>query len=250
MVLLPGAEPFAFDGGPTGALLVHGLTGSPASLRPWGKYLAAAGLTVVGPRLPGHGTRVEDMAATRWEDWYAEVERAYTALRARCDEVFVMGLSMGAALTLRLAETNPGEITGAVLVNAAIASNDRRLLLLPVLKHIVKTFPGIAGDIKKPGVTEVAYDRTPLKPVASMLEGWKAVRADLGKVDCPVLHFHSREDHIVDPSSSGLLNRDVPRLQEVVLENSYHVATLDNDAERIFGGSLDFARANSRTLSG
>ena len=249
-MLLPGAEPFAFDGGPTGALLVHGFTGCPASMRAWGEFLAAAGLTVVGPRLPGHGTRVEDMAATRWEDWYAEAERSYTALRARCDEVFVMGLSMGAALVLRLVETHPGEIAGAVLVNAAIASNDRRLVLLPVLKHLVKTFPGIANDIKKPGVTEVAYDRMPLKPVASMLDGWKDVRADLGKVDCPVLHFHSREDHVVDPGSSALLNRDVPHLQEVVLEDSYHVATLDNDAERIFGGSLDFVRANSRTVSG
>jgi carboxylesterase len=248
-VLLPGAEPFAFDGGPTGALLVHGLTGCPASMRAWGEFLADAGLTVVGPRLPGHGTRVEDMAATRWEDWYAEAERSYSALRARCDEVFVMGLSMGAALILRLAETHPGEIAGAVLVNAAIASNDRRLILLPVLKHLVKTFPGIANDIKKPGVTEVAYDRTPLKPVASMLDGWKAVRADLGKVDCPVLHFHSREDHLVDPGSSALLHQGVPHLQEVVLEDSYHVATLDNDAGRIFGGSLDFVRENSRTVS-
>ncbi|MGZ6870365.1 MAG: alpha/beta hydrolase, partial [Frankiaceae bacterium] len=95
MALLPGAEPFSFDGGPTGVLLVHGFTGCPQSMRPWGEFLAAAGLTVEGPRLPGHGTRLEDMLPTRWDDWYGEAERSFSALRSRCDEVFAMGLSMG-----------------------------------------------------------------------------------------------------------------------------------------------------------
>ena len=157
---------------------------------------------------------------------------------------------MGGSLSLRLAETHPGEISGMVLVNAAIATNDRRLVVLPVLKHLVKTFPGVANDIKKPGVTEVAYDRMPLKAVASMIDGWKTVRADLDMVDCPVLHFHSREDHVVDPSSSVFLKRGVPDLKEVILEDSYHVATLDNDAPRVFEGSLDFVRTNSRAVSG
>ena len=122
--------------------------------------------------------------------------------------------------------------------------------MLPVLKHLVKTFPGVANDIKKPGVTELAYDRMPLKAVAATIDGWKTVPADLGKVDCPVLHFHSREDHVIDPSSSRSSKRDVPSLKEVILEDSYHVATLDNDAPRVFEGSLDFVRTNSRAVSG
>ena len=250
MALLPGAEPFSFDGGPTGVLLVHGFTGCPQSIRPWGEFLAAAGLTVEGPRLPGHGTRLEDMLPTRWDDWYGEAERSFSALRSRCDEVFAMGLSMGGAVCLRLAEVHPADVAGLVLVNAAVTSADKRLVLMPVLKHLVKAFPGISNDIKKPGATELAYDKTPLKALASLQDAWRMVLADLSKIKCPVVHYRSREDHVVDPSSSVYLNRDVPDLVEVILENSYHVATLDNDAQQIFEGSLKFVRDNAAPRQG
>src|SRR6202046_751279 len=95
MPLLPGAEAYTHDGGPTGVLLCHGFTGSPQSLRPWAEYLAKAGLTISLPRLPGHGTTWQEMARTRWEDWFAEVDRAFDELQSRCEEIFLMGLSMG-----------------------------------------------------------------------------------------------------------------------------------------------------------
>src|SRR5437764_3515805 len=120
MPVMPGAEPFFQAGGNTGALLCHGFTGSPASLRPWADYLAAAGLTVSVPRLPGHGTTWREMAHTRWEDWYAEVDRAFEELRGQVDQTFVMGLSMGACLALRMAEVHGGEVAGLVLVNPSV----------------------------------------------------------------------------------------------------------------------------------
>ena len=95
MSVLPGAEAFSHEGGSTGVLLCHGFTGSPQSLRPWAEFLADAGLTVSLPRLPGHGTTWQEMARTRWEDWYAEVDRAFDELRAGTDEIFVMGLVDG-----------------------------------------------------------------------------------------------------------------------------------------------------------
>ena len=104
MSVLPGAEPYSHQGGPTGVLLCHGFTGSPGSLRPWAEYLADEGLTVSLPRLPGHGTTWQEMNRTRWEDWYAEVDRAFGELQATTDDIFLMGLSMGACLALRLAE--------------------------------------------------------------------------------------------------------------------------------------------------
>jgi carboxylesterase len=115
----PGSEPFSFEGGKVGALMVHGFTGSPYSMRPWGSFLADAGLTVLGPRLPGHGTRWQEMNLTRWQDWYGEVERGFDTLRGRCDQVFVMGLSMGGTLALRLAEEKGDDLAGVVTVNAA-----------------------------------------------------------------------------------------------------------------------------------
>ena len=66
MPVLPGAEPFLHDGSDEiGMLLCHGFTGSPQSLRPWGEHLAAEGLTVRCPRLPGHGTDWREMNRTR-----------------------------------------------------------------------------------------------------------------------------------------------------------------------------------------
>ena len=104
MPLFPGAEPYSADGGSTGVLLLHGFTGSPKSMKPWGERMAAEGHTVRVPRLPGHGTRWQDMNLTRWEDWYAEADRAFLELQKSCERVFVFGLSMGGSLTLRLAE--------------------------------------------------------------------------------------------------------------------------------------------------
>jgi carboxylesterase len=82
--LMPGAEPYSHDGAEVGVLLCHGFTGTPQSMRPWGEYLAARGLTVSVPLLPGHGTRWQDMQQTGWQDWYAEVDRALRELTARC----------------------------------------------------------------------------------------------------------------------------------------------------------------------
>jgi carboxylesterase len=243
--VLPGAEPYSSDAGRTGALVLHGFTGCPQSMRPWAEHLAAAGLTVRLPLLPGHGTSVQDMMRTGWDDWYAAADAAYRDLRTLCDEVFVMGLSMGGTLALRLTELHD-DVAGLVLVNASVISLDRRLALLPVLKRIVPTLPGIASDIKREGVTEQAYDRTPLRPLASLRTAWGVVRGDLGRVSCPARHYRSRVDHVVEPRSGELLRAGVRGLEEIVLEDSYHVATLDNDADRIFSGSVEFVRLHSR----
>src|SRR5260370_25252892 len=122
MSVLPGAEAYSHAGEPTGVLFCHGFTGSPQSLRPWAQYLATAGLTVSLPRLPGHGTTWQELARTRWEDWYAEVYRAFDELRAATDEIFVMGLSMGACLALRLAELRGATVGGLVLVNPSVTA--------------------------------------------------------------------------------------------------------------------------------
>jgi carboxylesterase len=248
MPLMPGAEPFFRDGGPTGVLLCHGFTGSPYTLRPWADYLAAAGLTVSLPRLPGHGTTWQEMARTRWEDWFAEVDRAFGELQGRCDEIFVMGISMGGCLALRLAELRGAAIRGLVLVNPSVTADTKLFVLAPVLKLIVPTLKGIASDIKKPGATEVGYDRTPVKAAATLPSLWRTTQQHLAEVTQPVLVYHSATDHVVGPASLKLLVRALPASQLEVRElaDSYHVATLDNDADAIFTGSLEFVRVHSQ----
>ena len=247
MPVLPGAEAYSHRAGPTAVLLCHGFTGSPQSLRPWAESLAAAGLTVSLPRLPGHGTTWQEMARTRWEDWYAEVDRSFGELQASADEIFVMGLSMGACLALRLAELHGEAVSGLVLVNPSVTADTKLFLLAPVMKLLVPSLKGVGSDIKKPGVTELAYDRVPTKAAATLPRLWKLTQRDLGKVTAPVLVYRSAEDHVVGPGSLEILRSALPagRLEVRQCTNSYHVATLDNDAETIFAGSLEFVRSHS-----
>ena len=244
MTLRPEADPFAADGGPVGAVLCHGLTGMPGSMRPWAEGLAAAGLTVRVPRLPGHGTRWQDANTVSWRDWYGELERAFDDVRRRCERTFVMGLSMGGTLTLRLAERHGADVAGIVLVNPSVKPDKATIKLLPVLKHLVPSVAGIGSAINKRGVSELAYDRVPLKALDSFARGWRTVRADLPKVTQPTLLYRSVTDPVVHPSNSALILTRISStdVAEHVLEKSSHVATLDHDAERIQAGSVEFIR--------
>ena len=241
----PGAEAFAHDGGPIGVLVLHGFTGSPRTVRPWAEHLAAAGLTVSAPRLPGHGTAWQDLATTSWQDWYQEAERAFTDLSQRCEQVFVTGLSMGACLALRLAEAHGPKgrgpkVSGVVVVNPSLAPDTRLFLVAPVLKYLVPSLPGIEGDIKKPGVEEGGYKRIPVRAAATLPAMWKVTVAHLAEVTQPLLVYRSTVDHVVGPNSMKKLRAALPGAEVRPLENSYHVATLDNDAPVIFNGTLEW----------
>jgi carboxylesterase len=238
----PGAEPYAHDGDDVGVLLVHGFTGNPSSLRPWASTLAEAGHTVRLPRLPGHGTTWSEMGRTRWADWYGEVDTAFTALREKSRVVVVAGLSMGGALALRLAEQHGAGVDGVVLVNPAVQLTDPRLKALPVVRWIAPWLPPVGNDIKKPGAVEDAYDKIPPHALHSMLQGYRTVVDNLPAVTQPVLLFRSPEDHVVPAVSSALILERIAsaEAEEVLLPDSYHVATLDNDAPRIFEQSLAF----------
>ncbi len=242
MPVLPGAEPYRHDGGEVGVLLCHGFTGSPQSLRPWAEFLAERGLTVSLPLLPGHGTRWEDMQVTGWQDWYAEVERELRVLRERCSRVFVCGLSMGGTLTLRLAARHGDAISGIVLVNPANKLHGLSPYALPVARHLVRTTKGITSDIAKDGPVEIGYDRVPLHAAHSMRRLLRLVDGELPQVTQPLLLLHSPRDHVVPPvDSARVLSRvSSTDVTEILLEQSYHVATLDHDADRIFEESHAF----------
>ncbi|MFB7163982.1 alpha/beta hydrolase [Streptomyces sp. NPDC056121] len=242
MPVIPGAEPYRHEGGEVGVLLCHGFTGSPQSLRPWAEYLAERGLTVSLPLLPGHGTRWEDMQITGWQDWYAEVDRALRELLDRCSQVFVFGLSMGAALALRLATKHGDEVAGLVLVNPGNKVHGLAAHALPVARHLVRSTKGIASDIAKEGSSEIGYDRVPLHAAHSLRNFFRIVDRELPQVTQPLVVLHSTQDHVVPPvDSARVLSRiSSTDVEEILLEQSYHVATLDHDADRIFDESYAF----------
>lgn len=240
----PEAEPYEGGDGRLGVLLVHGFTSTPQSMLPWARHLEADGFHVVLPRLPGHGTRWEELNETSWTDWYDAVDRSFATLRAQSERVFLAGLSMGAALCLRLAEQRGAEVSGLALVNPVVTHRDPRVKLLPLLKRLTPSLGAIANDIADPGRTEVAYARTPLWAMHSQTKLWAAIRADLDRVDQPLLIYRSKQDHIVDDSSLPLITAGVRSSDTTIvhLERSYHVATLDYEAEEIFAGSASFFR--------
>jgi len=241
--VLADAEPYTADGGDVGVLLCHGFTGSPRSLRAWAEHLAAAGFAVSLPRLPGHGTTWQEMNLTTWPDWYAAVDQALTELRGRCSTTYVAGLSMGGGLALRLAEQRPADVAGLMLVNPSVGTSDPSYTYaLPWLRWFAASVKPIASDIAKPGIDEGGYPRAPLHAAYSLTRLWADVRANLSSVTCPLLLYKSDVDHVVDPTSAKLI---LARVRSGVvlqrrLSRSWHVATMDWDAEEIFAGSVAF----------
>lgn len=239
----PGCEPWSAPGGEHGALVLHGFTGSPVSVRPLAEALAGAGFTVELPRLPGHGTHPDDLQDTAWDDWLAEAERALDRLADRCDgRVVVVGLSMGGALTVALAEAHP-ELAGIVLINTPIAAPDELAEGLEgMLAGGVETIDSIGGDIADPDADEVSYDVTPLRPLLTMVVAGEQLRERLGDVRCPALVITSRQDHVVNPGDSDVLaERLGGPVERLWLERSYHVATLDLDRAELEAATLAFA---------
>ena len=232
---MKGAEPFSSEGGSAGVLVLHGFTGNPHSLRLVAEALAESGFSVDLPLLPGHGTDIEDMLDTGWSDWSRAAEEAFGRLADRCERIGLVGLSAGGSLSCWLAENHP-EVRCIALVNPMVdpPAQSFRDVIRGILESGETTVPGIGSDISKPGVTELAYPATPLKAALSLFEGVDGVAADLAKIACPCLVFTSTQDHVVPNESSALVVRSVSGpVEQVVLEKSFHVATLDYDAEAI-----------------
>ncbi len=241
--LVEGAAPFAASNGTSGVLLLHGFTGSPSSLRALAEAFADAGFAVELPLLPGHGTSVEELSAFGFDDFAAAADAAYLDLAARCDRTVVCGLSMGGTLACWLAQRHH-DLAGLVLVNPLVEppADSALELLRGALAGGNDVVPAIGSDIARPGVREDAYDATPIAPLLSVLGATTPVSEGLGEICCPVLLLSSRVDHVVPTSSSDLVERRVGGpVERVILENSYHVATLDHDAEEIEQRAVAFA---------
>jgi carboxylesterase len=241
--ILPGAEPLSHTAGSsTGVLVLHGFTGNPSSVRILAEAAAANGLDVEMPRLPGHGTTVEDMMTTGWDDWFGAALHSFDALAERCDRVVVAGLSMGGLLTLAVGGARPA--AGLICVNpvAQMRSPEEVEMVEELIEDGMMILPGIGSDIADPDVTETAYEGTPLIPLRSMFfEGVRPRCERWGDLTAPLLLFTSEQDHVVDPADSTHLAATYGgTIEHVWLTKSYHVATQDYDKDFIVEQSLAF----------
>jgi carboxylesterase len=226
-----------------GVLVIHGFTGNPSSMRAQAEAFADLGYHVELPRLPGHGTTIDNMLTTSWADWSGEVEAAYQRLFARTTNIVVMGLSMGGALTLWAGLQHP-VVAGLVLVNpvAANQADDARAMIQEMVDDGLTVVPGIGSDIADPDATEIAYDGTPLVPLLSLYnDGIGPIADRFGELAMPILLYTSKNDHVVPPAASDHLAATAGGADEhVLLERSYHVATQDYDAAAITAGAAAF----------
>lgn len=243
--ILPGAEPMTHVGSNgCGALVLHGFTGNPHSMRGLAQAFAAAGFTVELPLLPGHGTHVEDMIPTGWSDWSAAAEAAYVRVAAQSSRVVVAGLSMGGTLTAWLATRHP-EIAGIVTVNGALMpmAPEMREGLQALVDAGERVLPAIGSDIAKEGVTESAYEETPLLPLLSLFDAGASLGAEVERITCPALVMQAPQDHVVAPESADWFAARVRGpVERLSLDRSFHVATLDHDRELIEERAVAFAR--------
>lgn len=242
----PEARPLHIGDGDIGVVMSHGFTGSVASIRPWAEALATPadeypGARVVAPRLPGHGTSWQDMARTRWWDWFGALEDAYLELATQHKTVFVAGLSMGGALALHLAARHT--VAGVLLVNPAVATRDWRIKAASKVRSFVPAQNGIASDIALPGAVEPAYPKFSVTSLGTMTDLWREARAGLRRIDAPVLLMRSPLDHVVDDLSAEIIRREIRDVRFASLDRSYHVATLDYDADVIVAESRRFISA-------
>lgn len=240
--IMDGCEPFSASGGRDGVLVLHGFTGNPQSMRPLAEAIANAGYTVELPRLPGHGTTVEDMMTTGWADWSGAADAAYRELATRCDRVAAVGLSMGGGLTAFVAEQHP-DVTALVFINALVKPpvQEMRDGLKGLLDAGMETMESIGSDIKKEGSQEASYNATPLACAASLFDGIEKVWERLDTISAPTLILSSREDHVVSSDNSEDLARIITgSVEHIWLEDSYHVATLDNDASLVEAHTVRF----------
>lgn len=239
---MPGCEPYSAQVGPFGVLVLHGYTGNPYSMRPLALACEAAGYSVELPRLPGHGTSVEDLMTTSWSDWSATALNAYDELAARCEKVAIVGLSMGGGLTALVAENRP-DVAGCVFINPWINPLNPELLdgLNQFIEAGVEKFDAVGSDIKKESTSECAYDATPLAGVKSACDALVDVRANLAKITAPVLLLTSRIDHTVNwERGEDIVAMVSGPVEQIWLEDSYHVATLDNDAPLVESSTVAF----------
>jgi carboxylesterase len=254
-----------FRGGPVGFLLIHGLGGTPVEMRFLGIGLAQAGYTVRCPQLAGHCGSFEELRATGWHDWYASVEEAHADLRKTCERVIVGGLSMGAVLALHLAAERPDEVHGTALFAPTLKLDGWSVPWYSVLFNLVRnrrmadlvTFyerePYGIKDPRVRGLVMAALNSGDSSkagqfsnPGRVMLElRWlvDTVKRELGGIRQPALIVHPREDDRASLHNAAYLQGALGGMVETcVLDDSYHIVTVDRQRDLVVERTAAFAR--------
>jgi len=249
----PDTSEFFFPGTGVSALLIHGLGGTPFEMRYLGDRLAAAGVRLCGVRLAGHAGTAEELGAATRAQWYESAVEGFERLHRFGDPVVVTGLSMGALLAARLAADQGEAVAGLAMLSPAF--------FLPLwvrgpLKALTALGPladriylrGKGSDIHDSAARSV-HPSARLMPLSAGLELLKLsaeVRPRLGRVTQPALVIHGRRDHTCPMSRN--VDFVMSRLggkqkRAVILEESFHVITVDSEKDRVASEVINFVDA-------
>lgn len=244
MQIMEGAETFLLEGNNGKAvLLLHGYAGTTVEMRPLGNYLHSLGYTVLCPRLPGHGTSVEDLKETVASQWVATAKLGYAILAKKYQQIYVAGLSMGGLLAIVIAATV--KVERAALLATPIFLQDKRAPFLPILRYFIHYLPKHKRNYHEMQKYCQAYDRMPTKPLTSLFALIKACKKELvQKITVPCIVLQSTIEHTVKPKSAQYIydNLGTPKEAKklVWLEKSGHILTLDAEHEKVFQTVADF----------
>ena len=244
MQIIEGAETFLLEGNNGKAvLLLHGYTGTTAEMRPLGNHLHSLGYTVLCPRLPGHGTSVEDLKETVASQWVAAAKLGYAILAKQYSKIYVAGLSMGGLLAIVIAATE--KVERAAFLATPIFLQDKRAPFLPILRYFIHYLPKHKRNYHELQKYCQAYDRMPTKPLTSLFALIKACKKELvQKITVPCIVLQSTIEHTVKPKSAQYIYDNLGTHKEakklVWLEKSGHILTLDAEHEKVFQTVADF----------
>lgn len=225
----------------TTVLVIHGFTGAPSSFEPQLASFEELGFELSVPLLPGHGTSVEDLSTKVYSDFLAAATEALQRVEGRSD-LFIMGLSMGGTLAADLA-SRYDVFRGIILINPMLVPPAESYISVvdQLIMGGVEYVDSIGSDIAKENSRETSYSKTPLRTARSLFDGVKGVESRVESIAAPVLLFTSRQDHVVPTvSSEFLVERLGDKVEHHLLERSYHVATLDYDAQFIAQTCAEF----------
>lgn len=267
---------FILNGNRIGVLLIHGLTGTPSEVRSIAKTFNKEGFTAMGVQLAGHCGSVNDLINTRWQDWYQSVIDAVAILKKQVDYVFIGGLSMGAILALKYAEDHPNDISGVLVYGPTFKYNGWTIarwqqLLAPIVLPVCDFFKlgrqrmfdeahpyGIKNEKLRTRIVKSMHGGdsaaaglpgNPWPSLSQMLKLAKATRKGLPRVTAPCLILHAADDDVAHHSNSELVRDHVSGPSELILlQNSHHMITIDNDKQELIDRSIAFIYANSGLL--
>lgn len=240
----PWARPFDFPEGEHGVLLIHGFTGTPAHMRRIGESLRDHGFAVRGILLPGHGTKMEDMARVSWQDWLLCARQAAREMRGKYRYFSVAGLSMGGVLALLLAQEM--DLTACVSIASPMKTkNPFRHLALPLspLHPVMHKSPNPLRDLLDPRY-HLEYDSFPTKSTHDLNVLMQRARQHLDLITCPILTVQSRKDATVTADSPEIILQGVrsEKKARLWLKDSPHVCTITPEAETLANEMIAFLR--------